>query len=91
MHPDDSTCSKDLTVEALDGHHGNRAVLKETHQAEITEILQLDALLVTLGHSLAFEKLEQDLPKPKRGKRAKVRVRNRAKGRDEARAGRSSP
>lgn len=59
----DSTCSKDLTIEALHGHHGDGDVLKKTHQGEVTKLLQLDALLVALGDSLAFQKLVQNLPR----------------------------
>lgn len=78
-----STCSEDLTVEALHGHHGDGDVLKKANQAEITVVLQLDALLVALRDSLAFEKLEQNLPKPRKVTRVKVCSWNRGKRTDE--------
>ncbi len=55
------TCSKDLLVQTSHCSHGNRNVFKETNQAEIAKILQLDALLVALGHSLTFEEFVQNL------------------------------
>ncbi len=55
------TCSKDLLVQTSHGGHGYWNVFKETHQAKIAEILQLNALLVALGHSLAFEDFVQNL------------------------------
>lgn len=51
------TCSKDLLIQTSHGGHGYWNVFKKTHQAKIPEILQLNALLVALRHSLAFENL----------------------------------